>query len=177
MDMKSKILTSSEAAFDRHGFTATGMDRLAELAQISSRTLYKHAGSKTSLITSILDRRSVRFFETINAHDIDGLFSSLIRWTVEEGSRGCLFLRALSDVGDEPLVHDAVSRYRNQLHALIFRLTAKEVGLDSCEVLAEQILIIFEGATAAASYRGPICIAAAQAAAKSLIDQARVDRK
>ncbi|MGO1762399.1 MAG: helix-turn-helix domain-containing protein [Halomonas sp.] len=44
-------MSTAEHLFDWHGFTATGMNRLTHSAGISSRTLYKHAGSKTSLVS------------------------------------------------------------------------------------------------------------------------------
>lgn len=50
MDTHSRLLAAAEQLFDRHGFTPTGMDRLAQAADMSSRTLYKHAGSKNALI-------------------------------------------------------------------------------------------------------------------------------
>ena len=49
MTIMDKLVTASEALFDRHGFTATGMDKLTQGAGISSRTLYKHAGSKNGV--------------------------------------------------------------------------------------------------------------------------------
>ena len=65
MDTKTKLISAAEQLFDRHGFTATGMDKLTKAAGMSSRTLYKHAGSKTALITDVLKERHRRFLPLI----------------------------------------------------------------------------------------------------------------
>lgn len=64
---------------------ATGMDTLARAAGMSSRTLYKHAGSKTELIVAVLDERDRRFFEQIDRLEVSALFDALARW--HAGSR------------------------------------------------------------------------------------------
>ena len=174
MDMKAQIVSSAEQAFDRHGFTATGMDRLTEAAEVSSRTLYKHVGSKTSLIAAVLEERSRRFFGQLNVHSVDALFAALENWTRTEGARGCLFLRAQGETGGEtPEVADAVAAYRRKLRDLIVRVVANDVGQSRCDVLAEQVLVLFEGGTSAASYRGAGAVCAARAAAAVLVEQAR----
>ena len=55
MDTKNKLISAAGSLFSRHGFNATGMDRLTQAAGMSSRTLYKHAGSKTALIVRVLE--------------------------------------------------------------------------------------------------------------------------
>ena len=54
MDTKTQIVVSAEREFDCNGFAATGMDRLTQAAEVSSRTLYKHVGSKTALIVAVV---------------------------------------------------------------------------------------------------------------------------
>lgn len=174
MDMKAQIVSSAERAFDRHGFTATGMDRLTEAAEVSSRTLYKHIGSKTALIAAVLEERGRRFFGQLDVHSVDALFAALEDWTRTEGARGCLFLRAQGETGGEtPEVSDAVAAYRRKLRDLIGRVVANDVGEGGGDVLAEQILVLFEGAISAASYRGADAICAARTAAAVLVERAR----
>ena len=48
----SGIVASAEAVFDRHGFAASGVDRVTAAAGVSTRTLYKHLGNKTGLIVA-----------------------------------------------------------------------------------------------------------------------------
>lgn len=174
MEIKNKLLTSAERLFDRHGFTATGIDRLTAAAGMSSRTLYKHAGSKAALMAAVLTERDRRFMRRIGVRTVDALFAALEDWVRVEGARGCLFLRAQGETGgDTPEVAEAVAAHKAAFRERIGEIVALEIGGGGDPALAEQILVLFEGATAASIYRGPEAVAAARAAASILIAQAR----
>ncbi|MFB7496428.1 TetR/AcrR family transcriptional regulator [Streptomyces sp. NPDC056161] len=167
------IIASAEQVFDCHGFAATGMDRLTEAAGVSTRTLYKHVGSKTGLMASVLDARMERFFGRLDVESVAALFEALGQWTTAEGARGCLFLRAQGETGGTtPQVAALVAEYRRRLQELIHRLVAHELERDD-HLLADQILILFEGAVSAASYLGARAIDAAGDAAESLLCSSR----
>ncbi len=174
MNIKSQIVASAEGIFDNYGFAATGVDRLTAAAQVSSRTFYKHVGSKTALVAAVLEERSARFFDHCDVETVDALFLALADWTRAVGARGCLFLRAERETGGElPEVCEAVAAYRQRLRVLINRLVEDDVGRTGCEELTEQILVLFEGATSAASYRGAGAIQAARSAATTLVEQTK----
>src|SRR5699024_10540841 len=69
-----RIITSTEPVFDQHGFAGSGVDRLTEAAGVSSRTLYKHLGSKSGLIAAVLNARRERFARLFDVATIDELF-------------------------------------------------------------------------------------------------------
>ncbi len=175
MDTQQKLLRAAEDQFQRHGFNSTGMDRLAQAASMSSRTLYKHAGSKAALIAAVLAERDQRFFELLDVASVDALFQVLDDWLRKEGRRGCLFLRAFGETGgDLPEVVAAMTEHKLRCLAKIRRLVAQETGKPRGNgALAEQILVLFEGATAASIYRGHDAVTAARRAAAALIAQAR----
>ncbi|SEA85235.1 TetR/AcrR family transcriptional regulator [Rubrimonas cliftonensis] len=174
MDVKSTLLIAAERLFDRHGFTATGVDRLTAAAGMSSRTLYKHAGGKTALIAAVLTERDRRFMRRLDVRSVDALFAALEDWVRVEGARGCLFLRAHGETGGAtPEIAEVVMGHKAALRARIAEIVAVDVGDGEDAALAEQILILLEGATAAAVYRGPEAVAAARAAAGVLVAKAR----
>lgn len=173
MEIKSKLINVAEQLFDLNGFTATGMDRLTEASGISSRTLYKHAGRKVALMAAVLTERDRRFMRRLEVHNVDALFAALEDWVRVEGARGCLFLRAYAETGGStPEIAEAFAAHKKALRERIGDIVAVELG-DSDPTVAEQILILFEGATAAAVYRGPEAVAAARTAASIMIAQAR----
>lgn len=177
MNVRERIIAESELVFDRHGFAGTGVDQLTAAANVSSRTLYKHLGSKTGLIAAVLDARTERFALAFSIHTVDQLFSTLAEWTRAEGARGCLFLRALGEGGESlPEIATTVAAYRELLRATIARVITHETGSDD-ELLGDQLLTLFEGATTAASYRGERAIEAAKAAAAMLVAQHINDRR
>lgn len=174
MDTKNQIVSAAEAVFDRHGFTATGMDQLTQAAGVSSRTLYKHVGSKTALISAVLDERDRRFFQRMAVNSVDALFAALAEWQRDEGCRGCLFLRAYGETGgDTQAIAQAVSAHKSNFFETIRAIVATDTGRDADRALVEQILVLFEGATAAAVYQGTAVVASARQAAAVLIEQAR----
>lgn len=171
--IRDQILSRSERAFDEHGFAASSVDHLTQAAGVSTRTLYKHVGSKNALIEAVLRERSARFFARLTPANAAELFAQLEQWTVEEGARGCFFLRAEADGrGSVEGVPEAVSDYRASLRDLVARVVRSEVG-ERDDLLSEQLLVLVEGATSAASYRGVAAVSAAASAAATLIDARR----
>lgn len=174
---RSDIIASCERVFDRNGFAATGMDTLTTAAGVSSRTLYKHLGNKNGLAVAVLEARMERFFSTCSSSSIDELFTALEGWIDSEGARGCLFLRAQGETPEletgsisETAVPEVVAKYRARLRDLIGNLVDAELGHDD-EALADEVLIIVEGATSAASYLGARAVTAARSAASALLER------
>lgn len=173
MDTTDTIVAAAERLFDRHGYTATGMDRLTAAAGMSTRTLYKHAGSKAQLMARVLTERDRRFMDLIDVPDVDALFAALEEWTRHEGARGCLFLRSRAETGgDTPEIAEAVAAHKAAFRARIGKIVSADLGHDD-PALSEQVLVLFEGATHAAVYRGAEAVSAARAAAAILVDGAR----
>ncbi|MFJ1301691.1 TetR/AcrR family transcriptional regulator [Pseudomonadota bacterium AL_CKDN230030165-1A_HGKHYDSX7] len=173
MDTQTKLLHAAETLFQRKGFGQTGMDDLAQAAEMSSRTLYKHAGSKTALITSVLTERDQRFMALLDVDTVSDVFDTLEQWIRAEGAHGCLFLRAHGETGGAtPEIEAAIVSHKNAVADRIRAIVQRELGGRGHKTLAEQIVILFEGATATAIYRGPHAIAAARRAAAVLMAHA-----
>lgn len=173
MDTKKTILEAAEPLFDRNGFMASGIDRLTDAAGVSSRTLYKYFGSKTGVIAAVLDERDRRFRSRFDVWTVDALFAALEDWVRVEGARGCLFLRALGETGgDTPEISAAVWTQKAFLRERIGDIVRVEIN-EPREKLVDQLLVLFEGATAAAAYRGPMAASAAREAAGILVSSAR----
>lgn len=51
---RAAIIAAAKAAFKEYGVDATSMDKLAEIAQVSKRTVYNHFASKESLVLFLL---------------------------------------------------------------------------------------------------------------------------
>ena len=174
MDVTIKLLVAAERLFDRHGFTATGMDQLTRAAGMSSRTLYKRIGSKDALVAAVLTERNRRFMERLDVRSVDAVFAALEDWVRVEGARGCLFLRAYGETGgDTPEIAEVVTVHKAALCDRIAKIVEAERGGKADPELTEQVLVLFEGATAAAIYRGPDAVASARAAARTIMSRAQ----
>ncbi|PYE82264.1 TetR/AcrR family transcriptional regulator [Pseudoroseicyclus aestuarii] len=173
MDPTTRMIAAAEHLFDRHGYTATGIDRLTEAAEMSSRTLYKRAGSKAQLMAQVLEARDRRFMAGIEVRSVDALFAALEAWMQAEGTRGCLFLRSRAETGGEtPEIAEAVAAHKARFHRRIGEIVAADLGQED-SALTEQVLVLFEGATHAAVYRGAEAVTAARAAAGLLVEGVR----
>ncbi|MCK0746794.1 TetR/AcrR family transcriptional regulator [Chromohalobacter nigrandesensis] len=173
MDIRTRLLATAEQLFDRHGFNATGMDRLTEGAGISSRTLYKHVGNKNGLIAAVLNERDRRFHRLVEEDSIDALFGALETWLAQEAVRGCLFLRAWGETGgDVPEIAEAMERHKQRLRDRIGNIVVAEIGRHDDE-LVETIQLLFEGATHTAAYRGVAAVDVARRAAQRLANAVR----
>lgn len=173
MDQTQKLTAAADHLFDRHGYMATGMDKLTEAAGMSSRTLYKHAGSKAQLMARVLTERDQRFMARIEVQSVEALFAALEDWVRVEGNRGCLFLRTRAETGgDIPEISEAVTAHKVAFTQRIGQIVAMDLGRED-QALSDQILILFEGATHAAVYRGTEAVSAARVAAATLVESAK----
>ena len=173
MDTNPALLSIAERLFYEHGYMATNMDTVARAARMSSRTLYKHAGSKAALVGEVLAARDRRFFEQVDGLDVRALFDALAGWIGHEGARGCLFLRILGETGGaEPAIAAAVLAHKARLRRHVARIVQADLGRAD-DVLAERIVLLFEGAVAASAWQGTDAITAACGAAVDLVAAAR----
>lgn len=53
---RADILAAAASEFQEHGFDGTSMDRIAEAAQVSKRTVYNHFASKDALFDAIVEQ-------------------------------------------------------------------------------------------------------------------------
>ena len=135
---------------------------------MSSRTLYKHVRSKAELMARVLTERDRRFMARLEVRTVDALFAALEDWVRVEGCRGCLFLRSRAETGgDTPEIAEAVAAHKEAFHRRVGEVVALDLGRND-PALAEQVLVLFEGATHAAVYRGAQAVSAARTAAAIL---------
>jgi len=67
---REDILKAALREFDARGFRETSMDRIAETAQVSKRTVYNHFASKGALFDAIADELSQRV-QVVTAYPFD----------------------------------------------------------------------------------------------------------
>lgn len=172
------MIAGAVRIFEAEGFRGIGIDRVIAPSGVSTRTLYKHFGSRDGLVLAVLEARHRAFMDLLEGDDRDAdpigtLFDTLTDWMHAHGSRGCMLLRARSEyaaASDEivSLVHGQKDAFRTE----VARRVRIALGDDN-EQLATQIWLLFEGATAAASVSSVAVIEDAKAAALALLAIAR----
>jgi AcrR family transcriptional regulator len=176
---REKILSTAGLLFYRHGIHATGVERIAEQAHVSKRTMYQHFPSKTQLVEEYLrgihesgGMPNEKALDAPGASPRNRLLA-IFDSPPTDRFRGCPFHNAAVEAADDmPGVHDVVHQHKLQF---ITRLTevAAEAGAKDPYRLGHQLAVLFEGATSlATSLNDTAPLLHARSAAEVLIDAA-----
>lgn len=174
-EARTRLLDAAEKLFYADGIQAVGMDRIRTESGVPLKRLYRLYPAKDSLVTAYLERRDQRWMTSLrkavsdspDSRPVLAVFDWLATWFSEPDFRGCAFLNAYGELGagGPAAVLDAVRRHKSDLRTLLVDLT----GPDH-EALADQLLILVEGATVVAALEpGPEPARRARAVAERLI--------
>ena len=175
-DMKERILRTADRLFYLQGIRAVGVDTIAAEVGISKRTLYNHFPSKDALITAYLSRR----FVTSPPSDKPALaqilasFDSLERRFAGRNFRGCPFVNAVAELGEDKSVKKIAIAFKES-RRLWFRERLIELGVANPDALATQLQLLVDGSIAQDLVRDdPAMARAAKEAAKVLLKSAGI---
>ncbi len=175
--MQERILETTDRLFYREGIRAIGVDTIAAEAGISKRTLYNYFPSKDELIVAYLSRRvrPMTASEAPPAQQVLGFFDGLERTFSAHGFRGCPFVNAVAEIGvPTHAARDIAVAFKEERRRW-FRDMVARAGARDPEELATQIMLLVDGAIAAALVRGdPAMARAAREATRTLLDAAGV---
>ncbi|WP_405489429.1 TetR/AcrR family transcriptional regulator [Streptomyces sp. NBC_00096] len=184
-EARTRLLDAAEALFYADGIQAVGMDRIRSRSGVPLKRLYRLYPAKESLVTAYLERRDQRWMTSLrsavagsaatgttatgSADQVGAVFDWLARWFSEPDFRGCAFLNAYGELGAGPAgVLDVVRRHKAELRALLAGIAGP-----GREGLAEQLLLLVEGATVVAALEpGPGAAVRAREAASVLVREA-----
>jgi AcrR family transcriptional regulator len=176
--MQERILATADRLFYVQGIRAVGVDTISDEIGISKRTLYNYYPSKDDLIVAYLERRlrpSVLSDEPA-LDQILGDFARLERAFEERGYKGCPFVNAVTELKQPSHAAQRIAfcykeQRRNWFRDLLIRLKVADP-----DTLSLQLMLLVDGAIAAALVRGDPAVArAAGDAARLLLVAAGVD--
>jgi AcrR family transcriptional regulator len=159
-----RILRTASALFQQHGFRAVGVDTIVERSGVAKMTLYRHFPSKDDLIAAHAEQSAAAFWAWFTAvtEAVDNprerllaLFRAIESDSHVRAGPGCTFQRIAAEF-PEP-VHPAHQRAVEHKAGLVARLRELAAGAGARDpaVLAEQLVLIMDGAWAAARMFGP----------------------
>lgn len=150
--------------FYQEGIRAIGVDTIVEQSGVGKATLYRHFPTKDDLIASYLeqeDRLWWAWFEEVIAPyegapkaQLLAFFEACTQRLTEPGFRGCAFLNAMAEISesDHPARRCAVGHERALRERLAY--LSRQAGARDPEQLADQLLLISNGALATAPLFG-----------------------
>ena len=155
-ETRARILETADRLFYGQGIRAVGVDTIAAEAGLSKRTLYNHFPSKEALILAYLERR-FRIAEASDAPPLEQIrryFERLEHSIAAPGFRGCPFVNAVAELGEEGrAATDVARRFKTARNAFLRSLVA-QLAVDDPEGLSQQLGLLVEGAVAAALVHG-----------------------
>lgn len=152
---RERILIAARNLFYRNGIHATGVQRIADTAQASKRTLYEHFPSKDDLVEAYLYDIEEVGIPNERALDMGGTPRSrllaIFNCPPVDLFRGCPFHNAAVEAADEmPGVHLIVREHKLAFIARLIE-TAAQAGASDPYQLGHQLAVLFEGALALAT--------------------------
>ena len=183
VNARDRLIDTAISLFNRHGFHATGVDRIVAVAKVAKKTLYAHFPSKEELILAALSRKRTafadKFLPSVLASSADprerllSLFELAKGWFADPDFYGCIFINAAVEYSEPAHPINACAREFKTLLRGFARQQAIEGGAADPETLADQIALLFEGATTVAQVSArPDAATTAKQIAVQLIDQA-----
>lgn len=155
---RERLLAAAEELFYGEGINTVGIDRIIERAGVAKASLYDCFGSKEELIRSYLSARhesrqkriteGLKRFATAR-EKILGVFDIQGEVFRAQGYRGCPFVRASAEVKAGSAGKVVCDKSRGWLRSLFADL-AKEAGANDAEMLADRLVLLYDGAAVSA---------------------------
>ncbi|MFS0894233.1 TetR/AcrR family transcriptional regulator [Microbacterium sp. 179-I 3D3 NHS] len=149
-----RILDAANQLFYEQGIRATSADRIIEQVGITKVTFYRHFRAKSDLVVAYLEQQSAaeQAWLTSTVHDGDPfgtartVAAGIGAASCSPGFRGCAFINAAAEYPDrDDPVRVAVDAHRGWLLDFFARI-AEQAGVDDVASVANQLMILRDGA-------------------------------
>ena len=183
---RERILEAASRLFLRDGFRAVGVDTVIAEAGVAKMTLYAHFPTKDDLIAAYLERANEQFWRWLDTAvagvddpraKLVSMFDAVGKLANDPQCLGCTFQGTAAEFPDPDHPGHRVALAHKQ--AVLARLgtLAREADLRDPEALADQLLLLMDGAWVAARMFGPHNPSAQVAAAATALIQAHSQPK
>jgi AcrR family transcriptional regulator len=183
--VRERLLAAADELFYREGINSVGIDRVLAQAGVAKASLYATFGSKEELVRAYLEGKSAARRARIEAkiaqhkaprEQLLAIFDAMAETFAMPGFRGCAFLMANSELPGGERTRPVCDAYRGYIRELFTRL-AKEAGARNPALLAQQLVMLYDGALVSAQMDGNIAAAgSAKTMAAALLDAAVASR-
>lgn len=162
--VRDRLLDTAAELFYREGIRAVGVDLVVERTGVAKTSLYRHFPSKDDLVAAVLERDDQNYWAYWDriaqrlTQDPKAELAAHVQWIAQyigrPEFRGCAFLNAATEFpsADHPARRIALrhkAELRRRLHALTLRL-----GVNDPDELADQLVLLIDGAYVNGQLRG-----------------------
>ncbi|MEV7396358.1 TetR/AcrR family transcriptional regulator [Aeromicrobium sp. NPDC092404] len=151
-----RILDTAAVLFYENGLRAVGVERIAEEADTTKKTIYDRFGSKDGLITAYLRQRCDRWHAYVTSYveerfpgptpyRVLGVLDALASW-MAVNSRGCGFVNAYAELaGTDHQGLPIIAEEKEWTRDFYIRLL-REAGVPEAERRGREVALVHEGA-------------------------------
>ncbi len=161
---RDHLVRTALELFQRHGYHATGIEKILSTAGVSKPTLYRHFESKDELILAALaqwdEESRAWLMQEMESRGgtprerVLALFDALADWFDTVGFQGCMFINATVEFADQDNpIHRMAARHKTTFAAHVRDLVAASGARHPGEV-TEQLMLLMEGAIVTAHTHG-----------------------
>jgi AcrR family transcriptional regulator len=161
---RERILQTAERRFYRDGYRAVGVDTIIAESGVAKMSLYRHFPSKDDLIAAYLERTNEQLLSWMEGliaphrsqrRALEAVFEGVAKLASSPECLGCAFVGASAEFPE--LDHPGHRVALEHKRAIVDRLRrlAEEAGARDPKALAEQLLLVMDGAWSAARVFGP----------------------
>jgi AcrR family transcriptional regulator len=155
---KERLLDAASELSYRDG-VSIGVEALCRTAGVSKRSMYQLFAGKDEVLAASLERRLPGYAAQLTPAPQDAaaprdrilhVFARLEKASAEPAYQGCPYLAALVELKDPGHPASVVARGAKEWMRDFFRAQAQEGGARDPELLARQLMLVFDGASARA---------------------------
>jgi AcrR family transcriptional regulator len=162
---RQRIIDAARELFYRHGIRAVGVEAVAEAAGTNKMTLYRHFSSKDELVAECLrafGQEVEGIWAGLDASHPNDPRGQLLAWLElvatrmrDPKDRGCALINAAIELPDKDHpARQVVETFKASARARLERLCG-EAGLSQPATLADELMLLVEGARVCAQSMGP----------------------
>lgn len=166
---RARILKAAHDLFYHQGIRAVGVELVAASADTNKMTLYRHFESKDSLVAEYLAEVATEIeasWDRLAGKYADDPTGHILAWLRETGrqmerpgSRGCPITNAAIELPEPDHPGRAVIEAHKRGMRKRFAARCKEAGLKDAEIIADQLVLLLDGAGVAmqtVGLKGPV---------------------
>jgi AcrR family transcriptional regulator len=182
--LRDRILATASALFYREGVHAVGVDLVVKESGIAKTSLYRHFGSKDSLVTAFLDQEDQDFWSQWDRiadcyeDDPRGELEALLHWMDvrlrRPGYRGCPQLNVAAELPDPAHPARRVAAAHKEKMRRRLSSIAERLQLNDPEKVGSQLALAFDGAFISAPFgQGEQLAETLRQTVKAIVESAR----
>ncbi|MFZ2502613.1 MAG: TetR/AcrR family transcriptional regulator [Nocardioides sp.] len=177
---RDRLLEAAHDLLYRDG-VGVGVEALCRAAKVSKRSMYQLFDSKEELIAASLDRAAPSYLSALMGADDQGpsprerilhVFEYLEQSSCVADFRGCPFVATAVELKSPNHPASEVARRSEGALTDFFETQARRGGAPNPRLLAEQLTVVFDGASSHAVVQARPLNGVAVATATALLDQA-----